>query len=64
MNEEATVPTLVVGGVRMSAYVDSTGRLCIGVYTDEEELSPAVWQANDAVAMRISVNDTTVFESL
>lgn len=59
---DAQVPTVIVGGVRLSMYVDSEGIFKVSVYTDEEEIAPEIERIKgDAVAMEITVNDTTVY---
>jgi hypothetical protein len=62
-DEDATVPTMIVGGVRVSAYLDSDGAFCVSVATDEDTPSPQLLTREDGetIAMRIVVNDTDVF---
>jgi len=61
-DDDAQVPTVIWGGVRLSAYVDSEGVVKVSVCTDEDEIDPAIARVKgDAIAMEITVNDTTVY---
>jgi hypothetical protein len=63
-DDDATVPTLILGGIRVSAYVDDDGVFVVSVATDEETPSPLIRIGRGeagAVAMNINVNDTRVF---
>jgi hypothetical protein len=62
----STVPTVLLGGVRFSAYVDSDGVVRFSIATDEGDLDPRIRIGRgeeDAVAMTITVNDVQVYVS-
>lgn len=62
-HDDATVPAVIVGGVRVSMYVDDDGAFHVRIYTDEEELSPLLGRTpGDGVMMRVVINDTTIYE--
>lgn len=59
--EGGSVPTLIVGGVRVSAYVDGDGAFRVSIATDEDDLAPEIRHTADGVSMGIVVNSETVF---
>jgi hypothetical protein len=54
----ASVPTIIIGGARLSVYADSNGVLCVTLATDEEDLDPRFDQDRQGRArIKINVND-------
>lgn len=58
------VPALVVGGIRVSAYVDTQGIFRVSLATDEDSVDPRMALDDDGnPGIQITVNDTNVFEA-
>lgn len=62
--DDAPVPTLIVGGIRVSAYVDTHGVFRVSLATDEDAIDPRMaLDADGNPAIQITVNDANVFEA-
>lgn len=59
---EDTRPCVEVAGVLVFAYVDQSGIVRVSVHLDTAE--PAVLDGRDLVPMRVTIEDTTVFDSV
>lgn len=60
---DSTVPTIVVGGVRVSVYVQSDGVFRVSIATDEGDIDPLIMRGRDdpnEIAMEIGVNDDRI----
>lgn len=64
--EDGTVSTIVLGGIRVSVYVDINGVFRVSVATDEDAVSELIHRGRGeegAIDMSIDVNDIRVFHA-
>lgn len=58
---EDTRPCIEIAGVLVFAYIDQDGTVRVSVHLDTTD--PAVLDNGDLVPMRVTIEDTTVFDS-
>lgn len=61
---DVTLPTMFVGGIQVTAYVDEFGVFRVKVATPDGEIDPRLkLDADGNPSIQISVNNTNVFEA-